>query len=128
MIKHAAPSNASRTSRSGEPGPMPAGSIALCRSVQRWAPGLPRIKCGVARGALISSAIALSACATALPQIVPGEPHTDTFAVRYDQNLQTQAEVDAAANANCANGAAGYVSQETRFDGFAYRTYRCARR
>jgi hypothetical protein len=40
--------------------------------------------------------------------------------------VQTQAEVDAKANSHCSNGAAGYVSQQTGFDGFAYRTYRCA--
>jgi hypothetical protein len=40
--------------------------------------------------------------------------------------VQTQAEVDAKANTHCENGAAGYVSQQTGFDGFAYRTYRCA--
>ena len=73
---------------------------------------------------IASALFALGACATALPQVVSGEG--DTFAVRYDAAAQTQAEVDAVANAHCANGAAGYVSQDTRFDGFAYRTYRCA--
>ena len=67
---------------------------------------------------------ALAACATQLPQIV--EREGDTFDVRYDATVQTQAEVDAKANSHCANGAAGYVSQQTGFDGFAYRTYRCA--
>lgn len=75
--------------------------------------------------ALALSALLLSACATALPQIVPGEG--GAFAVRYDQTAHTVAEADAAANVNCANGGAEYVSQETRFDGFAYRTYRCGR-
>ncbi len=68
--------------------------------------------------------LALGACATQLPQIV--EREGDTFDVRYDAAVQTQTEVDAKANAHCANGAAGYVSQQTGFDGFAYRTYRCA--
>ena len=68
--------------------------------------------------------LALAACATALPHVV--EQPGDIFDVRYDAAVQTQAEVDAVANAHCANGAAGYVSQETRYDGFAYRTYRCA--
>ena len=67
---------------------------------------------------------ALAACAAQLPQIV--EREGDTFDVRYDATVQTQAEVDAKANSHCANGAAGYVSQQTGFDGFVYRTYRCA--
>jgi putative hemolysin len=70
------------------------------------------------------AAIALTACATPLPQIV--ERAGDIFDVRYDPAAQTQAEVDAKANTHCANGAAGYVSQQTGFDGLAYRTYRCA--
>jgi hypothetical protein len=70
------------------------------------------------------AAIALSACATSLPQIV--ERDGDIFDVRYDAAVQTQAEVDAKANTHCDNGAAGYVSQQTGFDGLAYRTYRCA--
>jgi hypothetical protein len=72
----------------------------------------------------LAALFALSACATALPQVV--ERDGDTFDVRYDAAVHTQAEVDAKANAHCANGAAGYVSQQTGFDGFAYRTYRCA--
>jgi hypothetical protein len=68
--------------------------------------------------------LALAACATQLPQIV--EREGDTFDVRYDAAVQMQAEVDAKANSHCANGAAGYVSQQTGFDGLAYRTYRCA--
>jgi len=76
------------------------------------------------RAALPAATLALAACATPLPHIV--ERSGDLFDVRYDAAVQTQAEVDAKANAHCANGAAGYVSQETRFDGFAYRTYRCA--
>jgi hypothetical protein len=76
------------------------------------------------RALLVSAILALAACATPLPQVV--EREGDIFDVRYDAAVQTQAEVDAAANAHCANGAAGYVSQQTGFDGFAYRTYRCA--
>ena len=72
----------------------------------------------------LSALLALSACATQLPQIV--ERDGDAFDVRYDAAVQTQAEVDAKANTHCGAGAAGYVSQQTGFDGFAYRTYRCA--
>jgi hypothetical protein len=72
----------------------------------------------------LTALFALGACATQLPQIV--EREGDTFDVRYDAAVQTQAEVNAKANAHCSNGAAGYVSQQTGFDGFAYRTYRCA--
>jgi hypothetical protein len=76
------------------------------------------------RMASLAAVVALSACATTLPQVV--ERPGGTFDVRYDAAVQTQAEVDAAANAHCPNGAAGYVSQQTGFDGLAYRTYRCA--
>lgn len=78
------------------------------------------------RIAALAATYVMSACATALPQIV--ERPGDTFDVRYDASVQGQAEVDAKAAAHCRNGAAGYVSQQTGFDGFAYRTYRCARR
>ncbi len=73
---------------------------------------------------LASAMLALGACATPLPNVV--EREGDIFDVRFDAAVQTQAEVDAVANAHCPNGAAGYVSQQTGFDGFAYRTYRCA--
>jgi hypothetical protein len=76
------------------------------------------------RMAALAATFALSGCATTLPQVV--ERPGDIFDVRYDANVQTQAEVDAKANAHCPNGAAGYVSQQTGYDGFAYRTYRCA--
>jgi len=72
----------------------------------------------------LTALVALAACATTLPQVV--ERRGDTFDVRYDAAVQTLEQVNAVASAHCANGAAGYVSQETRFDGFAYRTYRCA--
>jgi hypothetical protein len=75
---------------------------------------------------VLIAAIALSACAATLPQIV--ERDGDTFDVRFDAAVHSQADVDAKANSHCPNGAAGYVSQQTGFDGFAYRTYRCARR
>ena len=68
----------------------------------------------------------LGACATPLPQVIVRDG--DLFDVRYDSAVQSVSEVNARARAHCANDAAGYVSQETRFDGFAYRTYRCARR
>ncbi|MGQ0531178.1 MAG: hypothetical protein ACT4OF_00625 [Caulobacteraceae bacterium] len=74
----------------------------------------------------LAAIFTLGACATALPQVV--ERPGDTFDVRYDANVQGQAEVDAKANAHCPSGAAGYVSHQTGFDGLAYRTYRCARR
>lgn len=73
-----------------------------------------------------TAAFALGACATALPQIV--ERPGGGFAVRYDATAQTPQQADAAANAHCAGGAANYVAEETRFDGFTYRTYRCALR
>jgi hypothetical protein len=76
------------------------------------------------RVTLAAAFLALAGCATPLPHVV--ERSGDTFDVRYDPAVQSETEVDAVANAHCANGAAGYVSQETRFDGFAYRTYRCA--
>ena len=66
---------------------------------------------------------ALGACQS-LPQVV--ERDGDIFDVRYDAAVQTQAQVDALANSHCPNGRAGYVSQQTGYDGFAYRTYRCA--
>ena len=68
--------------------------------------------------------LSLAACATTLPQVV--EREGDLFDVRFDAAVQTPAEADALANTHCANGAAGYVSQQTGFDGLAYRTYRCA--
>jgi len=77
------------------------------------------------RALALLAIIAVAACQT-LPQVVV--TGGDTFDVRYDAATQTVAEVDAKANEHCSNGAAGYVSQETRFDGFAYRTYRCAGR
>lgn len=76
------------------------------------------------RAASFAAAVALTACATSLPQVIVRDG--DVFDVRYDAGAQTVADADAKANAHCANGAAGFVSQETRFDGFAYRTYRCA--
>jgi hypothetical protein len=78
------------------------------------------------RSLALALMLALVACATQLPQIV--EREGDTFDVRYDAAVQSEAEIDAKANTHCANGAAGYVSQQTGFDGFAYRTYRCVTR
>ncbi|MBN8606954.1 MAG: hypothetical protein J0L81_08545 [Caulobacterales bacterium] len=78
------------------------------------------------RGLALTILFALGACATTLPQVV--EREGDMFDVRFDAAVQTQAEADARANSYCENGAAGFVSQQTGFDGFAYRTYRCAGR
>jgi hypothetical protein len=78
----------------------------------------------IGRLSLAAALLALTACATPLPHVV--ERAGDIFDVRFDAGVQTQAEVDAVANTHCASGAAGYVSQQTGFDGFAYRTYRCA--
>ncbi len=74
------------------------------------------------RGVLTLLALtALTACQT-LPAVVPGEG--GRFDVRYDAAQQSVAEVDARARIYCG-GAADFISGETRFDGFAYRTYRC---
>ncbi|MGD9980359.1 MAG: hypothetical protein AB7H66_02165 [Hyphomonadaceae bacterium] len=73
---------------------------------------------------VLAALTALGACATPLPQVV--EREGDTFDVRYDPAAQTAAEADEKANVHCSSGAAGYVSQQTGFDGFTYRTYRCA--
>jgi hypothetical protein len=78
------------------------------------------------RFSALIAAIALSACATTLPQIV--EREGDTFDVRYDAAIHTQADVDAKASTHCENAVASYVSQQTGFDGLAYRTYRCTAR
>jgi hypothetical protein len=76
------------------------------------------------RALVIVGLAALGACATSLPHVV--EREGDLFDVRYDAAVHALAEVDAKAHAHCANGAAVYVSQQIGFDGFAYRTYRCA--
>jgi hypothetical protein len=60
-----------------------------------------------------------------LPQVVI--TGGDTFEVRYDASAQTTQQADAAAATHCGAPAA-FVSAETKFDGFAYRTYRCAGR
>lgn len=75
------------------------------------------------RSLALTLMLALAACATQLPQIV--EREGDTFDVRYDAAVQSQAEVDARANTHCGNAAASYVSEQTGFDGLAYRTYQC---
>ncbi|MDX2277076.1 MAG: hypothetical protein NW206_16640 [Hyphomonadaceae bacterium] len=71
---------------------------------------------------LVLAALAAS-CATALPQVVPNSD--GSFAVRFDQNVVTLDQVDAQARIHCNGAIAQFVAQETRFDGFAYRTYRC---
>jgi len=71
-----------------------------------------------------SAAFALAGCAASLPQVVV--TGAETFQVRYDAAVQSAAEADAKAARHCG-GAAEFVSAETRYDGFAYRTYRCGR-
>ncbi len=71
--------------------------------------------------AALLALMALGACQT-LPAVIAGS--NGAFDVRYDAAQQTVGVVDARANAYC-NGAATFISGETRFDGFAYRTYRC---
>jgi hypothetical protein len=65
--------------------------------------------------------LALAGCETLPAVVISGG---DTFDVRYDAAAHTPAQADAKAREHCG-GAAELVSQETRFDGFAYRTYRC---
>jgi hypothetical protein len=70
--------------------------------------------------------LSLNGCATPLPQVVPRHD-SELFDVRYDPRAQGVDQVDAVANAHCQSGGAANVGHETRFDGFSYRTYRCAR-
>jgi hypothetical protein len=72
----------------------------------------------------ILALLALAACQTLPAVVVTGG---DTFDVRYDAAAHTTAQADAKANQYCG-GTATFVSAETRYDGFAYRTYRCAGR
>jgi len=72
----------------------------------------------------LTALLALTACATALPQIV--ERDGETFDVRYDAAAHAAADIDAEASAHCAGAGAVYVGQQTGFDGLVYRTYRCA--
>lgn len=74
---------------------------------------------------VVLSALALLAACQTLPAVVV--TGGDTFDVRYDASAQTVTEADAKANQYCG-GPATFVSAETRYDGFAYRTYRCSRR
>mgnify|MGYP001351123363 CR=1 FL=1 len=76
------------------------------------------------RVAALAVIFALGACASTLPHVV--EREGDTFDVRYDAAVQAVADVNAAANGHCLGTGALYLSQKTGFDGFAYRTYRCA--
>ncbi|UPT65166.1 MAG: hypothetical protein M0D54_12340 [Hyphomonadaceae bacterium JAD_PAG50586_4] len=73
----------------------------------------------------LASLAALSACQTLPAVVVTGG---DTFDVRYDAAVQTEAQVDAKANQHCGSVAANFVSAAARYDGFAYRTYQCAGR
>ncbi|MEZ5994498.1 MAG: hypothetical protein R3C25_01955 [Hyphomonadaceae bacterium] len=75
---------------------------------------------------LLAALAALGACATTLPQIVQREG--GAFDVRYDASVQSAEEADAKANGHCPSAQAEFISQETGFDGFAYRSYRCAER
>jgi len=78
------------------------------------------------RKLLVTAALlALAACATTLPQVIEGPG--DLFDVRFEAGEQTREDADVKANAHCP-GAVSYVSEETRFDGFVYRTYNCAGR
>ena len=76
------------------------------------------------RLALLSVLVLVAACQTLPAVVVTGG---DTFDVRYDAGAQTVAEADAKATQHCG-GAATFVSAETRYDGFVYRTYRCSGR
>jgi hypothetical protein len=76
------------------------------------------------RSALILALAVLAAsCATALPQVVRNSD--GSFAVRFDQASVPFDRVDAQARTQCNGAIPQFVGQETRFDGFAYRTYRC---
>jgi hypothetical protein len=76
------------------------------------------------RHALILTLAALAtSCATALPQVVPNSD--GSFAVRFAQESVPFDQVDAQARTHCNGAIPQFVGQETRFDGFAYRTYRC---
>lgn len=70
----------------------------------------------------ILALLALAACQSLPHVVVTGG---DTFDVRYDSETQSADEADARAERHCG-AAAELVSEEIRFDGFAYRTYRCA--
>ena len=73
----------------------------------------------------LASLAALGGCQTLPAVVVTGG---DTFDVRYDAAVQTEVQVDSKANEHCGTLAANFVSAATRYDGFAYRTYRCGRR
>ncbi len=65
--------------------------------------------------------LALAGCQTLPAVVITGG---ETFDVRYDPQVSSTAAADARAQRQCG-GAATFVSGETRFDGLAYRTYRC---
>ena len=69
----------------------------------------------------VGALAALAACQSLPAIVVTGG---DTFEVRYDQQMQSEAQADAKARQHCG-GPASFISGETRYDGFAYRTYRC---
>jgi hypothetical protein len=76
------------------------------------------------RAAALSVLFLLGACQTLPAVVVTGG---ETFDVRFDAAVQTAADADAKASQHCG-GPAVFVSAETRFDGFSYRTYRCSGR
>jgi hypothetical protein len=75
------------------------------------------------RALILALAALVASCATALPQIVPNSD--GSFAVRFDHDSVPFDQVDAQARARCSGVIPQFVGQETRFDGFTYRTYRC---
>ena len=68
--------------------------------------------------------LGLAACQT-LPEVIT--TGRDTFDVRYDGSKSNAAEVDVRAAQICA-GPPLLTGSGTRFDGFAFRSYRCRRR
>lgn len=73
---------------------------------------------------VLAPLMAGAACQTLPAVVVTG---ANAFDIRYDAAASTVADVDARARAYCGR-AAVLISGETRFDGFAYRSYRCAER
>jgi hypothetical protein len=75
------------------------------------------------RAAALLALTALAACQTLPAVVVTG---ADAFDIRYDAAQTSAEQADARAAAQCG-APATFVSGENRFDGFAYRTYRCVR-
>ncbi|MGE0595182.1 MAG: hypothetical protein AB7P07_02350 [Hyphomonadaceae bacterium] len=76
------------------------------------------------RTLLLSALAALSACATPLPQIVVRGSHD--FDIRYDNTVSNAPAIDEQAQARCPG--AVLTGEGQRYDGFAYRSYRCPNR